>query len=123
MTTTQHPDTIAPATTTTAAQHTAPAAQPTAPAFAPTAQPTPPAGVPAHTPPSIHVRALLTWIAIFPLVTIGLTLIAPVSEAWPPVVRALVLTLAVVPTAVYLVMPQLLKAHGGVQRRRAERRG
>ena len=44
-------------------------------------------------PPSIHTRAVLTWIAIFPLVAIGMTLIAPVTEGWHPVLRALVLTL------------------------------
>jgi hypothetical protein len=27
----------------------------------------------ARTPPSIHVRAALTWLAIFPLVAIGIT--------------------------------------------------
>ncbi|GAA1939940.1 hypothetical protein [Agromyces allii] len=81
------------------------------------------ASAPAVTPPSIHVRALLTWIAIFPLVTLGLTVIAPFAEAWPPVVRSLVLTLVVVPLAVYLVVPQLLKAHGRLARRRAARRG
>jgi len=82
-----------------------------------------PTAAPAVAPPSIHVRALLTWITIFPLVTIGLTLIAPIAETWPPVLRALVLTVVVVPTAVYLVMPQLLKGHGRLARRRAARRG
>lgn len=71
------------------------------------------------TPPSIHTRAVLTWIAIFPLVAIGMTLIAPVTEGWHPVLRALVLTIVVVPVAVYLVMPQLLRAHAAVARRRS----
>ncbi|KQM81406.1 hypothetical protein [Agromyces sp. Leaf222] len=112
MTTTQNLDltSVAPASAAPTATE-----QGAAVAVAPTATPT--------TPPSIHVRALLTWIAIFPLVTIGLTLIAPVAEAWPPVLRALVLTVVVVPTAVYLVMPQLLKGHGRLARRRAARRG
>jgi len=30
-----------------------------------------------RTAPSIHVRAALTWLAIFPLVAIGLTAMAP----------------------------------------------
>ena len=34
--------------------------------------PTAPAG-----PPSVHVRAVITWLAIFPLVAIGMMLIAP----------------------------------------------
>ncbi|SFR84044.1 hypothetical protein SAMN05428970_2914 [Agromyces sp. CF514] len=73
-------------------------------------------------PPSIHVRALLTWIAIFPLVTLGLTAIAPFAETWPPALRAFALTIVVVPLAVYLVVPQLLKVHGGLARRFASRR-
>lgn len=59
-------------------------------------------------PPSVHVRAFATWLTIFPLVAIGMTLMAPVSEAWHPVLRALVLTLVVVPLAVYLVVPRVI---------------
>ncbi|MBO1901405.1 hypothetical protein J4H92_05520 [Leucobacter weissii] len=74
-----------------------------------------PASRPA--PPSIHVRAVITWIAIFPLVAIGLAVIAPISDSWPPVLRALVLTVVVVPLAVYLVVPWLLRAYGALARR------
>ena len=58
--------------------------------------------------PSVHVRALATWITIFPLVALGMTLMAPVSADWHPVLRALVLTAVVVPLAVYLVVPRVL---------------
>lgn len=54
--------------------------------------------------------------------TLGLTAIAPFAETWPPVLRAFALTIVVVPLAVYLVVPQLLKVHGGLARRRAARR-
>lgn len=70
-------------------------------------------------PPSLHVRAVITWLAIFPLVAIGMTAIAPISPDWHPVLRALVLTLAVVPVAVYLVVPQLFRGYAAVMRRRA----
>lgn len=72
--------------------------------------------VPAPKPPSVHVRALITWIAIFPLVTLGMWAIAPFSEDWNPVLRAFVLTLVVVPVAVYLVVPQLMRAYGALVR-------
>ena len=62
--------------------------------------------------PSVHVRAVITWIAIFPLVTLGFFAIAPFSADWNPVLRALVLTLVVVPVAVYLVVPQLMRLYG-----------
>lgn len=58
--------------------------------------------------PSVHVRALATWITIFPLVALGMTLMTPVSVDWHPVLRALVLTLIVVPLAVYVIVPRVL---------------
>ena len=60
-----------------------------------------------RTAPSIHVRAALTWLAIFPLVAIGLTAMAPFTVGWDPVLRAFVLTLVVMPLAVSLVVPRL----------------
>jgi antibiotic biosynthesis monooxygenase (ABM) superfamily enzyme len=75
-----------------------------------------------NTPPSIHIRAVITWLAIFPLVAIGMTAIAPLSADWHPVLRALVLTLFVVPIAVYWVVPQLFRWYGGILRRGGNRR-
>ena len=69
-------------------------------------------------PPSTHVRAAITWLAIFPLVAIGMLILAPISEAWNPVLRALVLTAVVVPLAVYVVVPRLMRVHGALMRRR-----
>jgi antibiotic biosynthesis monooxygenase (ABM) superfamily enzyme len=68
-------------------------------------------------PPSVHVRAVITWIAIFPLVALGMLLLAPIAESWHPVLRAFVLTLVVVPLAVYLVVPQLMRGYGALRRR------
>lgn len=94
-----------------------PIAQTTSAAAAPAAvRPAVPA------PPSVHVRAVITWLAIFPLVALGMLLIAPISEWWHPVLRAFVLTLVVVPLAVYLVVPQLMRGYGAL-RRRAPRSG
>lgn len=89
-----------------------------------TSAPTPTAPVPArptHPVPSIHVRAALTWFAIFPLVAVGMMVIAPIAESWHPVLRAFVLTLVVVPLAVYVVVPQLLRAYGAIAARRRSR--
>lgn len=76
------------------------------------------AGSAGPTPPSVHVRAVITWLAIFPLVSIGMLAMAPVTESWHPVLRAFVLTLVVVPLAVYLVVPQLLRAYARLGARR-----
>lgn len=69
----------------------------------------------APRPPSIHVRAVITWLAIFPLVTLGFFAIAPFATDWNPVLRALVLTLVVVPLAVYVVVPQLMRIYGAIR--------
>jgi antibiotic biosynthesis monooxygenase (ABM) superfamily enzyme len=72
----------------------------------------------APAPPSIHVRAIITWLAIFPLVAVGMTAMSPFTIGWHPVLRSLVLTLIVVPLAVYVVVPRLLALH---QRLRSKR--
>ena len=77
---------------------------------------------PVPPPPSIHVRAIITWTAIFPLVAVGMMLVAPLTEGWHPVLRALVLTLVVVPVAVYLVLPRLFAGYGALLRRGNSRR-
>ena len=61
--------------------------------------------------PSIHVRAALTWLAIFPLVAIGITAMAPFTVGWDPLLRAFVLTLVVVALAVYVVEPWLMSTY------------
>jgi antibiotic biosynthesis monooxygenase (ABM) superfamily enzyme len=60
---------------------------------------------------SVHVRAVVTWLAIFPMVAAGMCALSVLVPLWHPVWRALVLTLIVVPTAVYLVVPQLLSLY------------
>ncbi|WP_374121561.1 hypothetical protein [Arthrobacter sp. SLBN-112] len=67
--------------------------------------------------PSIHMRAFITWTAIFPLVSTGMLVLGPLMEGWHPVLRALLLTALVVPLAVYLVVPRLLAAYGALARK------
>jgi antibiotic biosynthesis monooxygenase (ABM) superfamily enzyme len=70
-------------------------------------------------PPSVHVRVVVTWLAIFPLVALALNVIAAFAPEWPPILRAFVLTAIIVPLAVYLIVPRLL---GLYVRLRASRR-
>jgi antibiotic biosynthesis monooxygenase (ABM) superfamily enzyme len=64
----------------------------------------------AHPPQqvSIHVRAFITWLTIFPLVALGVTFLLPALGDMHPVLKALILTLIVVPLAVYVIVPRLL---------------
>lgn len=70
-------------------------------------------------PPSVHVRALITWVAIFPLVSIALIATAPIAAEWHPVLRAFVLTIVVVPLAVYVVVPRLMSAYVALTAKRS----
>jgi len=60
-------------------------------------------------PPSNHIRAVITWLAIFPLVSLGFYTVIPVMGNAHPLLKVFVLTLVVVPLAVYLVVPNLMK--------------
>ena len=66
---------------------------------------------------SVHVRAAITWLAIFPLAAAGMYVLAAFAPDWPPVLRAFVLTLIVVPTAVYFAVPRLLLLQGRISGR------
>lgn len=67
-------------------------------------------------PPSVHVRAFITWLAIFPLVSLGFLTIVPAMGDAHPLLKVLVLTLVVVPLAVYLVVPALMKVYGRIKK-------
>lgn len=65
----------------------------------------------AHPPLNVHERAVITWIAIFPLVALGLVFLVPLMGTLPMVLKALFLTIIIVPLAVYLVVPNLIKLY------------
>ncbi|MCM3656221.1 hypothetical protein M3147_03040 [Agromyces mediolanus] len=89
----------------------------TEPTPEPNALPAPSEPAVPSAPPSVHLRAALTWLAIFPLVAVGMLAFAPLWADWNPVLRALLLTAIVVPLAVYLVVPRLLSGYGRLHRR------
>lgn len=65
-------------------------------------QPTsPPAG------PSVHRRALVTWLSVYPLITIVLWLLGDVVVGMPLPLETLILTGIVVPLSVYIVVPRI----------------
>jgi antibiotic biosynthesis monooxygenase (ABM) superfamily enzyme len=69
-------------------------------------------------PPTVHERAVITWAAIFPLVALSQWALAPLIGPWPPVFQALAVTLVVVPTAVYVVVPRMSATYQRLVRRR-----
>ena len=98
-----------------AAAHTPVASQTPAAATSATANAAPAGGM---KPPSVHIRALITWLAIFPLVSLGFLTIVPLMGAAHPILKVFVLTLVVVPLAVYVVVPNLMKLAGKLAAKR-----
>ena len=68
--------------------------------------------------PSVHRRALLTWLAVFPTITLVQLVLSPYIGGWPLVARTAVVTAVAVPLSVYVLVPRLLRLAAGVHRRR-----
>lgn len=61
--------------------------------------------------PSVHRRALITWLAVYPTITIALALLGPEMGGLPVFVKTLILTVIVVPVSAYLLVPLLMKVN------------
>ncbi|MFE9393345.1 hypothetical protein [Streptomyces sp. NPDC006784] len=61
--------------------------------------------------PSAHRRALITWLAVYPTITVTLGVLGPPTATLPLPVRTLILTLIVVPVAAYALIPALLRVN------------
>ncbi|MDT3398057.1 hypothetical protein RKE29_15640 [Streptomyces sp. B1866] len=86
--------------------------------------PAPAAAVPAPAParpavpmPSVHMRVLITWLAVFPSITAAQLYLGPHLLGLSVPMRVLVITGLVVPCVVYAFVPVLLKARAAVWRR------
>lgn len=55
--------------------------------------------------PDRHRMALLTWLVVYPLITVLIALLEPLLGALPLPLRTLVLTGIMVPAMVYVAMP------------------
>ncbi|MDH6112280.1 antibiotic biosynthesis monooxygenase (ABM) superfamily enzyme [Kitasatospora sp. MAP12-15] len=64
--------------------------------------------------PNVHHRALITWLAVYPMITLTLGVLSPYIGHYPLYVRTLLLTAVVVPVVSYLGIPALLRAHGAL---------
>lgn len=61
------------------------------------------------TPPPRWKMAVLTWVGIYPVITTAMFLLWPVIGPLPIPLKTLCVTLVVVPTMVWLVLPFLQK--------------
>lgn len=63
----------------------------------------------AIVPPPRYKMALVTWLAVFPLITVISTLLQNQLSLLPLVLRVMVVTAIAVPTMTYLLMPQMTR--------------
>ncbi|MGW5847847.1 hypothetical protein ACWFQ8_07735 [Streptomyces sp. NPDC055254] len=59
--------------------------------------------------PSVHMRAFMTWAAVYPTITVVMILMRPLLGGLPLPVQTLVLTAIVVPVAAYWLLPLLMR--------------
>lgn len=71
----------------------------------------PPAVLPAR--PPRWKQAVITWLAVYPALTLTLALVGPFMETWPLPLRTLLVTLMLVPIVVYVLVPLLNRVFRG----------
>ena len=76
---------------------------------------------PGQLPPPRHRMALVTWLGIWPLVSLALWLLAPYLLVLPFLLRTATLSALIVLIMTYVVMPQLTKLAEPLLRADAER--
>jgi antibiotic biosynthesis monooxygenase (ABM) superfamily enzyme len=70
-------------------------------------------GKTAIVPPPRYKMALVTWLAVFPLITLISTLLQTQLGELPTVLRVMAITAIAVPTMTYLLMPQMTQIFAG----------
>ena len=70
-------------------------------------QPIPPARPPRWK------QAVITWVAVYPALTVTLAVLGPMMESWPLPLRTLLVTLLLVPIVVYVIVPLLTRVFRG----------
>lgn len=70
-------------------------------------------GKPAIVPPLRYKITLVTWLAVFPLITVISTLLQEPLSRLPIVFRVMVVTGIAVPTMTYLLMPRVTRLFAG----------
>jgi len=66
-----------------------------------------PSSIPANSPPPKWRMTVVSWMGIFPTVSLLLWLVSPLLASWPFLIRTAVFTALVALSMSYLVMPRL----------------
>jgi len=62
---------------------------------------------PPNAQPSRYKQAIITWLGVYPALTLILAALGPAMESWPLPLRTLLVTLLMVPALTWLILPLL----------------
>lgn len=74
-------------------------------------------------PLPLPARLAITWLAIFPLVSLAQWLLRPLLAGWPELLVTAAVVTVVVPIAVTVVVPTLTRLYTAATRRRSAEAG
>ena len=63
--------------------------------------------------PPRYKQAIITWLGVYPALTVTLALLGPAMESWPLFLRTLLVTLVMGPALTWLILPLLTRAFRG----------
>lgn len=62
---------------------------------------------PVNPQPPRYKQAIITWLGVYPALTVTLAVLGPAMESWPLPLRTLLVTLLMVPALIWLILPFL----------------
>jgi uncharacterized protein len=60
-----------------------------------------------------YKQAVITWLGVYPALTLTLAVLGPAMESWPLYLRTLLVTLVMVPALTWLILPLLTRVFRG----------
>jgi hypothetical protein len=63
--------------------------------------------------PPRYKQAILTWLGVYPALTVTLAVLGPTMEGWPLPLRTLLVTLIMVPALTWMILPFLRRVLRG----------
>jgi len=62
--------------------------------------------------PPRYKQALITWIGVYPTLTVTLAVLGPTMQSWPLPLRALLVSVVMVIALTWLILPLLMAVFG-----------
>ena len=62
--------------------------------------------------PPRYKQALITWIGVYPTLTVTLAVLGPTMQSWPLPLRALLVSVVMVIALTWLILPLLMSVFG-----------